>query len=1005
MTQRVLQNSFLGGELSPAMFGRTDNDIYTIGAGLVENFLIQPQGSIISRQGSQYVMTAPNCEKNVRLIPFRFASDQTLVLVFSDRSLQIVTHGKILLDENNDPYVVDTPYRAEDLFDLDFCQNADIITITCVNYPPMELRRYGATDWRFVEVTTAPNIKPPEVFLKANYPAGTDGSEKEKVTARYVVTSIDDKNKESIASKPETIKCNYYLTGGSVTVSWSKVQGATRYRVYRDVCGIFGFIGETSELSVIDIGDTPDGTTTPPRYDKPFTASRGITEVEVIKGGSGYDEVFVPTLPRKIILPPIFVSGRCEHDYDETPFTRLSLLIDILDANDNFNVVKTIVKPLRKVAFKYVGKDKYDSPIYDGITCPVGCTKDGFSIDLGDINVNNPAIKINRIRSSTNTYPSSGRYIDRFYEKTILIPGGVKESYTNSGSRDAYLIGDTALTQPFIKQIISSGVDFNDYTFDGNSGLSKEDFTNMVDGYSLHTLQVLSRAFSSDKGYLRLSDLEELNNIGFENEVVQPTKLVVEDKTGVGAQLRPIIKDGVIVSVEIISAGGGYTDPKIKVISKTGTGAELKAYVNDGQILSDLDYPSTVTQYDQRRIFAGSLRNPLKVWMTNAGQQDLMMFHLPLQDDDRIDVVAVTSDADKIRHAVALDSLILFTSSGELRVFTQNSDALTPRSVTVRAQSYIGANNVQPVIVNNAIFYVASRGGHVRAVQFAYESGGYTSTDLSLIANHLFDYKDIVDLTLSKAPIQNVFAVSSTGEILALTVYPEQNISCWSRIKTDGKYLSCCAVSEGKEDHLYVVVEREIKGKKLKYVERFSTLTIKNNKDSRNLDSFIEGQNLKSTLAGSNLTLSGLSHLEGKTVTAFVDGQEYTDLIVRNGSITVPASGSNVVVGLPYKCSLITLPLSSSVARGNLQGSIKNINEVHVRVSKDGDLFANNYPQDILFKATRDDSDLSDDSSKMLKLSLSGSWDMQGQLIFEHRNALPLEIQAIVGNVRLEGAK
>ena len=971
MTQRVLQNSFLGGEISPAMFGRTDNDIYTIGASKIENFLIQPQGSIISRQGSQFVMQAKDSSKNVRLIPFRFASDQTLVLVFGHKTLHIVTQGKILLNKDGSEYSIKTPYDAQDLFELDFCQNADIITITCVKYPPMELRRYGATDWRFQAVTTAPTISPPTIYATAYYPSGTEDADRNKVTARYVATAIDANGKESVASKPIEIKCNYYITGGSVKISWSAVAGATRYRVYRDVCGIFGFIGETDKLEVVDIGDNPDGTTTPPKYDQPYTATRAITRVEVVNGGSGYFNNVVGSaskFPEQITIPNIILSTNFSERNDFVP----EIYIDILDASKSYEIVKSVqLTPLIVCNYKHILEGGRLWEYYQYYLVSEGVDKD-ISVYIGDISVAKPRLRIRAVTRFDQQRKGYGNFI---------LPSA-------QGSPPLAIFDDSSFLMDGVNPSITKI----------NWISNKQDFLRIYHGYSLKTIQIFSKAFSKTRGYLTPQDLYELNQIGFTEELINPTRIEVRDDTGQGAILEPIIKDGVIQSVRIINGGSNYTKPQLTVVGGGGKGAVLKAYVDEHTIQENLDYPSAVTQYDQRRVFAGSFKNPLKVWFTNAGQQDLMMYHIPIQDDDRIEITAVTADADRIRHAVALDSLILFTSSGELRVFTQNSDALSPRSVAVRAQSYIGANGVQPVIVNNTIFYVASRGGHVRAVQYAYDQGGYTSSDLSLIANHLFDYKDIKDMTLSKAPIQTVWAVSNDGSLLALTVYPDQNISCWSRLVTDGLYKSCCAVSEGMEDHLYVVVEREIKGVKKKYIERFSALTVKENSHARNLDCYLDHTNLEGT------AVNGLAHLEGKTVSALIDGEEITGLVVTDGSVTLPRIGREVVIGLPYKCTLITLPLASSVARGNLQGSIKNINEVHVRVSKDGDLYANNYPHEILFEAQRDVSDLSDTNSKMLKLSLSGSWDVQGQIILEHRDALPIEIQAIVGNVRLEGA-
>ena len=60
-------------------------------------------------------------------------------------------------------------------------------------------------------------------------------------------------------------------------------------------------------------------------------------------------------------------------------------------------------------------------------------------------------------------------------------------------------------------------------------------------------------------------------------------------------------------------------------------------------------------------------------------------------------------EANTIRHIVPLTELILLTSAAEWRVTSVNSDAITPTSISVRPQSYIGASNVQPVIINGPV--------------------------------------------------------------------------------------------------------------------------------------------------------------------------------------------------------------------------------------------------------------------------------------------------------------
>lgn len=976
MGTRILQNSFLGGEIAPAMMGRVDNALYGIGAQVIENFIIEPQGSLITRPGFQYVTEAKNSEKPVRLIPFRFASDQTLVLVFGDRTMRIVTQGQVLLNDSGGVYETETPYAAEDLFSLDYSQIADIITFTCVSYPPMELRRYGATDWRWAEVTTAPEISPPQsVSLLAEYPPETEERDKGIVESSYVVTAVDENGHESIASREYSTKHNFYLNGGTVKISWSPVSGAERYRVYRSVAGVFGFLGETENTSIIDYNDNPDTTYTPPMYAKPFESYTGIKEVKVINGGSGYiadipagstvteANAIVP-MPR---LPVIGVIGGNNGDFaTSVRFT----LYDGAGAEVTYTDVDTMVMAtayldgLRggRCAIKYIPGNG-----------------EGFSVSFNNSTpITNAHIKISlRYEGHVGVLQSYGVHF--VTDPTV----NVFENHWTTGDgggggvvTDHYATTGSVTSNNWARQVSNDLYEANAYVYHHST-----EWVRMVYGKSGCPVADLIAAATGEESQGTASGGVEIR---------------VTDPTGEGAVLQAVVENGEITSVIVVAPGNNYTNPTLTVVSDKGSGAVLEAVLYDEE---DADYPAANTQYDQRRIFAGSMASPLKVWMTNAGQQDLMMYHMPTMADDRIEIDAVTADADRIRHAVALDSLILFTGSSELRVYTQNSDALSPDSVAVRAQSYIGANDVQPVISGSHIIYAANRGGHVRALTYSYASNGYTSADISLIAVHLFDGYTIRDMTLMKAPYNIVWCVSSTGSLLGLTLYPDENVRAWHHHTTDGAFESVCCVSEGEEDRLYAVIRRTVNGAEKRYIERMSKIRYTSDTDARQLDCFIDNQPIQTRASG---TFSGLDPLEGKTVTPFVDGEPQPPVTVQNGSITCK-DGENVAAGLPYTSRLVTVPLTAAV-QGSLQGTLKNVTEIFLRVSHSGDMFANLYLSRTLRKVKDDPLELKpqNEESRTVKVTTDGNWNYQGQVEVEHRNALPLQIQAITGNVTVE---
>lgn len=78
-------------------------------------------------------------------------------------------------------------------------------------------------------------------------------------------------------------------------------------------------------------------------------------------------------------------------------------------------------------------------------------------------------------------------------------------------------------------------------------------------------------------------------------------------------------------------------------------------------------------------------------------------------------------------------------------------------------------------------------------------------------------------------------------------------------------------------------------------------------------------------------TLSGLDHLEGKTVAVLNSGGAHPDRTVSGGQITLQAPGWRVHVGLSFDSELITQRLEYPVQGGTSQGAIKFSPELTVR--------------------------------------------------------------------------
>lgn len=417
---------------------------------------------------------------------------------------------------------------------------------------------------------------------------------------------------------------------------------------------------------------------------------------------------------------------------------------------------------------------------------------------------------------------------------------------------------------------------------------------------------------------------------------------------------------------------------------------------NQAPFGSASNYPGAVCYYEQRRVFAGTINAPQTFWMTKAGTESNLDYSIPIRDDDAISVKIAAREANTIRHAVVIGDLLLLTDHAEWRV-SSAGDLMTPTTVTIRPQSYIGANNVQPVTVNTTAIYAAARGGHLRAIGFDNDIQSYVSVDMSLRAAHLFDYKTIKDLAYAKGPIPIVWAVSSNGQLLGLTYVPEQQVYAWHTHDTDGLFESIAVVGEGNDDILYAVVQRTINGSSYRYVERMASRYFAELKNAYFVDCGV-------TYSGAAVsTISGLSHLEGHEVYILADGAVMTPRTVSGGQVSLDKAASLVHVGLPIVSDLQTLPMSIEGLDGFGQGRVKNINKVFLRVYRSSGIFVGpdvDHLTEAKIRTTEVYGAPPALQTAEIEVTITPAWTQDGQIVVRQVDPVPLTIVSATVDVQ-----
>lgn len=316
------------------------------------------------------------------------------------------------------------------------------------------------------------------------------------------------------------------------------------------------------------------------------------------------------------------------------------------------------------------------------------------------------------------------------------------------------------------------------------------------------------------------------------------------------------------------------------------------------------EHPKCTIYHQQRLWFGATAGYPQSIFASKAG--DFKNFDLsnPVKSEDSIEVTLATRKVNEIRHLVSIGTLIALTSGGVWRIDGDADGVITPKTITTKNQGSRGCSDVPPVIIGDTVLFIQSLNGKIRDLGYDFNSDKYTGSDLTLLAEHLFYGYQIIDWCYAEEPYGLIWAVRSDGVLLSMAYLKEHQVGGWSHHTTDGEYESVASIAEGNEDVVYAVVKRTVNGETRRYIERLHTRQFLDINEAFAVDSGL-------TYRGDPTTrVIGLSHLEGETVTALVDGNVVNDLVVVNGAVDFELPGSLIHVGLPYTCDIQTLDVS-----------------------------------------------------------------------------------------------
>lgn len=347
------------------------------------------------------------------------------------------------------------------------------------------------------------------------------------------------------------------------------------------------------------------------------------------------------------------------------------------------------------------------------------------------------------------------------------------------------------------------------------------------------------------------------------------------------------------------------------------------------------NYPKCVALYEQRAYYASTPNQPLRVWASRIGLYEdfTMTVSGSVLDDCAFTYDVFSDDTNGIEWLLPTKYFILGTAGAEHQIQSSSyGDPITPSNVRITTETHYGSAPSRAVVIGADVAFINRARNRLRTLSFSYYENQHVATDLTIYASHILEGR-VKEMHVQTTPDSYIWMVTEDGYLVGCTYEKRQKVLAWHKHDTPGLFKSICILPGEENDRIYLAVERVVNGATKTYIEVLE--------DAWETADTVE----KAFYVDSGLTyngtpadeITGLSHLEGCTVSINVDGWSHPPVVVSNGAIQLQKAGSIIHIGLPYISDFRSLTPQSPQAV--TVGSTRRISEIIVALEESGHFY------------------------------------------------------------------
>lgn len=318
-------------------------------------------------------------------------------------------------------------------------------------------------------------------------------------------------------------------------------------------------------------------------------------------------------------------------------------------------------------------------------------------------------------------------------------------------------------------------------------------------------------------------------------------------------------------------------------------------------------FPRTGEFFQGRLYQASTAAQPTTFWGSRS--DDFDNYAVGAAADDAVEFTVAARQVNRIEWVADNIDLFLGTTGSEHRVVGGQEGVPIGGDVVPLVQRLTthGCAPMQPVVISRRTIFVDRSRLKVLFLGFELADDGFDATELTVTAEHVTK----PGLRLGPIGVQRrsdlrLYWVRDDGQLITLTFLPKEKVVGFTRLVTDGAFEAVAVIprAAGKPDHVWVIVKRTIGGQTKRYVE---ILEEEHEDLTTRLWASLQTDSAVVYKGSATTTITGLSHLEGKTVDVIADGGFRGTKVVASGQITLDEAASEVEVGLHYDSEIATM--------------------------------------------------------------------------------------------------